>query len=159
MIDLDYLRRRVEESRKSQSYPIGSQIDVTDDLEEAVEEIERLKHRILDDNKAYGCELRDPYGTIWEYAEKLRQENERLKAQQAETDCENWWPTVERFLHIAVADQTEGESVPERIERGIDNVKYLRESFYRWWKELPTTKSLPESNRNWIEASEAAKEE
>jgi len=75
------------------------------------------------------------------------------------TEITDWWPTVERILHIAGADQTEGELVSERIERGIDNVKYLREFFYRWWKELPTTKSLPESNRNWAKAAEAAKEE
>jgi hypothetical protein len=33
-------------------------------------EVERLTKRIADDNKAYGCELRDPNGTIWEQAAK-----------------------------------------------------------------------------------------
>ena len=48
--------------------------------------MERLKKRIKDDNRSYGCELRDPNGTIWEQAakdharaEKVEAENERLK--------------------------------------------------------------------------------
>lgn len=45
----------------------------------AREEIARLNQRILDDNKAYGCELRDPAGTIWDHAAKLQQEVVRLR--------------------------------------------------------------------------------
>jgi chaperonin cofactor prefoldin len=33
-------------------------------------EVERLKKQIKDDNRSYGCELRDPNGTIWEQAAK-----------------------------------------------------------------------------------------
>ncbi len=40
--------------------------------------LEALRLR-AEDNKAYGCELMDPYGTIWEYAAALKKENERLK--------------------------------------------------------------------------------
>jgi Mg2+ and Co2+ transporter CorA len=39
-----------------------------------------LKQRILDDNKAYGCELRDPSGTIWDHAKQLQAENAALRA-------------------------------------------------------------------------------
>ena len=42
-------------------------------------EVERLKQQVKDDNKAYGCELRDPSGTIWEHAKRLEAEVERLK--------------------------------------------------------------------------------
>jgi hypothetical protein len=48
MIDLDYLRRRVEKSRKSQHGPPELQTDLTDDLEEAVEEIDRLRAEIAE---------------------------------------------------------------------------------------------------------------
>jgi len=92
-------------------------------IQQLQEEIKTLKQQILDDNKAYGCELRDPYGTIWQYAEKLRQENEALKAVQAETDCTNWWPIVERFLQAAgIKPLTWDETVPEQIERAITEV-------------------------------------
>lgn len=40
--------------------------------------LEEANQRILDDNKAYGCELLDPAGTIWDHAKKL-------EAQLAET--------------------------------------------------------------------------
>ncbi len=45
---------------------------------ELQQEIARLNQRILDDNKAYGCELRDPAGTIWDHAAQLQQEVARL---------------------------------------------------------------------------------
>ncbi len=92
-------------------------------IQQLQEEIKTLKQQILDDNKAYGCELRDPYGTIWQYAEGVRKENEALKAAQAETDCTNWWPTVERFLQATgVKPAYWDETVPEQIERAIAEV-------------------------------------
>ena len=49
-------------------------------------EVERLKKQIKDDNRSFGCELRDPNGTIWEQAakdlaraEKAEAEVDRLK--------------------------------------------------------------------------------
>jgi hypothetical protein len=39
-----------------------------------------LKQRILDDNKTYGFELRDPSGTIWDHAKKLQTENDALRS-------------------------------------------------------------------------------
>ena len=38
-----------------------------------------LKQRIIDDNKAYGCELMDPSGTIWDHAKRLQDENAALR--------------------------------------------------------------------------------
>ena len=49
--------------------------------ERAEAEVERLKKQIKDDNRSYGCELRDPNGTIWEQAAKDHAEVERLKKQ------------------------------------------------------------------------------
>jgi cell division septum initiation protein DivIVA len=43
-------------------------------------EVERLKKQIKDDNRSYGCELRDPNGTIWEQATKDRARAERAEA-------------------------------------------------------------------------------
>ena len=42
-------------------------------------EVERLTKQIKDDNRAYGCELRDPNGTIWEQAAK-----DHARAEKAE---------------------------------------------------------------------------
>jgi hypothetical protein len=45
--------------------------------------VERLKKQIKDDNRSYGCELRDPNGTIWEQATKDRARAERAEAELA----------------------------------------------------------------------------
>ena len=45
-------------------------------------EVERLTKQIKDDNRAYGCELRDPNGTIWEQAAK-----DHARAERAEAEC------------------------------------------------------------------------
>ena len=46
-------------------------------------EVERLTKQIKDDNRAYGCELRDPNGTIWEQAAKDHARAERAEAEIA----------------------------------------------------------------------------
>jgi len=43
-----------------------------------VAEVEKLRAEIANVHKAYGCEVRDPNGTIWEHAAKLEREVERL---------------------------------------------------------------------------------
>jgi len=48
-------------------------------------EVERLKKQIKDDNRSYGCELRDPNGTIWEQAAK-----DHARAEKAEAECVKW---------------------------------------------------------------------
>ena len=45
-------------------------------------EVEQLKKQIKDDNRSYGCELRDPNGTIWEQAAKDRARAERAEAER-----------------------------------------------------------------------------
>ena len=49
-------------------------------------EVERLKKQIKDDNRSYGCELRDPNGTIWEQAAKDYARAERAEADKARLD-------------------------------------------------------------------------
>ena len=53
-------------------------------MEQLSDENERLKAKIKQLHKDYGCELKDPNGTIWEYAEKLKIENDRFKMMQEE---------------------------------------------------------------------------
>lgn len=45
-------------------------------------EVERLTKQIKDDSRSYGCELRDPNGTIWEQAAKDRARAERAEAER-----------------------------------------------------------------------------
>jgi hypothetical protein len=54
--------------------------------ERAEAEVERLNKRIKDDNRSYGCELRDPYGTIWEQAAKDGARAEKAEADTARLD-------------------------------------------------------------------------
>jgi len=71
-----------------------------------------------------------PDGRVTEEVRLMREaadEIERLSAQQAETDCANWWPTVERFLQAAgIKPSSWHETVPEQIERGIKRVEEMR---------------------------------
>lgn len=46
-----------------------------------VEEMLRQAH------KDFGCELRDPYGTIWEHTAKVQAENVELKARITEMEA------------------------------------------------------------------------
>ena len=38
----------------------------------------KLEQKLLQTHKDYGCELRDPNGTIWEHAEKVEQQRDDL---------------------------------------------------------------------------------
>ena len=54
-------------------------LDVIAERDQLRARVTTLEQRILDDNKAFGCELRDPNGTIWEHADKLQKENADLR--------------------------------------------------------------------------------
>lgn len=68
-------------------------VDALMEMRETSRNLERenaaLKQRILDDNKAYGCELMDPSGTIWDHAKRLQQENAALRADKERLDWLN----------------------------------------------------------------------
>ncbi len=49
-------------------------------IAEAADRIEELNAKIKQIHKSFGCELRDPNGTIWEHAARLQQENAVLSA-------------------------------------------------------------------------------
>lgn len=46
---------------------------------------QELEKKLKQAHKDFGCELRDPYGTIWEYAEKLKE-----RVDKAEREAEEW---------------------------------------------------------------------
>lgn len=49
------------------------------EIEALKAEIKQLKADIKQIHKEYGCEIRDPNGTIWEYAKHLEEELESIK--------------------------------------------------------------------------------
>ena len=50
--------------------------DFARELERGLNE---AKRSILKIHKDYGCEIRDPNGTIWEHAAKLQEQNDALR--------------------------------------------------------------------------------
>lgn len=71
------LERERDEARDELLLCYGAERDYQRDQLRA--RVTTLEQRILDDNKAFGCELRDPNGTIWEHADKLQKENADLR--------------------------------------------------------------------------------
>lgn len=70
---------------------------ITDQYEEIIQlraKVAELEQRILDDNKAYGCELMDPNGTIWEHATRLQteagKEKDHIAALEADKRRLDW---------------------------------------------------------------------
>jgi HPt (histidine-containing phosphotransfer) domain-containing protein len=47
-------------------------------------ELAAAKDALLKAHKDYGCELRDPNGTIWEHAAKVQQQRDRLERELAD---------------------------------------------------------------------------
>ncbi len=83
-------------------------------------EVERLTKQIKDDNRSYGCELRDPNGTIWEQAAKdyarvkrAEDEVERLKGalELGQENCESIYNDMreERTKLHARAERAEAD--------------------------------------------------
>ena len=79
-----------------------------------------MKKQIKDDNRSYGCELRDPYGTIWEQATK---DHDRAgKAERALAELREWQAGVianERLHHAERKDAIERAEKAEAELAGI----------------------------------------
>jgi hypothetical protein len=88
---------------------------------DAYEEVERenaaLKQRILDDNKAYGCELMDPSGTIWDHAKRLQQENAALRSRCDELEAERTQFANRAARLFAIEHELEESRKAERLAR------------------------------------------
>jgi hypothetical protein len=68
-------------------------------------ELERLKKQIKDDNRSYGCELRDPNGTIWEQATKDHARAERAEFELAEWHVLRLWGTTPEIVNEFIKGQ------------------------------------------------------
>ncbi len=83
-------------------------------------EVERLKKQIKDDKRSYGCELRDPNGTIWEQAAK-----DHARAERAEADLKQTQSSALTWARFA-AEKADGEDVAkqraERAEAELANI-------------------------------------
>jgi hypothetical protein len=81
-------------------------------------EVERLKKQIKDDNISYGCELRDPYGTIWEQATE-----DHARAERAEAAMERLSEWQAGVTENARAHHAELKDAIARAERAEAEVK------------------------------------
>ena len=83
-------------------------------------EVERLTKQIKDDNRSYGCELRDPNGTIWEQAAK-----DHARAERAEAERDALAKDKARLDWLSVSDAwfdfpATGAFTPETMRAAID---------------------------------------
>jgi hypothetical protein len=97
-------------------------------------ERDQWKAKYIQANKDYGCELRDPNGTIWSYTEELRKERDALIA-------ENQWhlasePPIDRL-------KTSEENKPFMYIRSNGYIG-IEENYWGFvpsdvthWRELP----------------------
>ena len=118
-------------------------------------EVERLKKQIKDDNLSYGCELRDPYGTIWEQATK---DHDRAgKAERALAELREWQAGVianERLHHaerkdaIARAESAESQLHALRLICGTTDA----DKFSTWVDRANTRAEKAESELAGIRA-------
>ena len=85
-------------------------------------EVERLQRQLRQAHKDYGCELRDPNGTIWEYAAAQKARADRLAEALRELvdalDATSWssWQTTASFDPALVAARDALH--PQEADRG-----------------------------------------
>ncbi len=80
-------------------------------------EVERLTKQIKDDNRAYGCELRDPNGTIWEQAAKDHARAERAEAELKASRYETVKAAQEGLRECIRAEHAEAALAEAKVER------------------------------------------
>ena len=94
--------------------------ELTARAERAEAEVERLTKQIKDDNRSYGCELRDPNGTIWEQAAK-----DHARAERAEADLKQTQSSALTWARFA-AEKADGEDVAkQRAERAEASLAFI----------------------------------
>jgi DNA repair exonuclease SbcCD ATPase subunit len=80
-------------------------------------EVERLTKQIKDDNRSYGCELRDPNGTIWEQAAKDHARAERAEAELKASRYETVKAAQEGLRECIRAERAEAALAEAKVER------------------------------------------
>ena len=106
-------------------------------------EVERLTKQIKDDNRSYGCELRDPNGTIWEQAAK-----DHARAERAEAELK-----ASRYETVKAAQEGLRECIrAERAEADTARLDWLAVSDA--WFDYPATGAFtPDTMRAAIDAA------
>lgn len=89
----------------------------------AEREVERLTKQIKDDNRSYGCELRDPYGTIWEQATKDHARAEKSEAELKEWSLLNLWGGTPEIIHAFVKGQQARIHAAQDVEGELESTK------------------------------------
>lgn len=86
-------------------------------------EVERLEKQIKDDNRSYGCELRDPNGTIWEQAAK-----DHARAERAEAEC------LEQARLLGKSGEREADLLGklERLAKDKARLDWLEKNWIHW---------------------------
>ena len=103
-------------------------------------EVERLKKQIKDDNRSYGCELRDPYGTIWEQATK---DHDRAgKAERALAELREWQAGVIANERLHHAERKEAIARAEKAEAELAGIRALADRRNKRYHVEDTTHQL-----------------
>ena len=106
-------------------------------------DLERLTKQIKDDHRSYGCELRDPNGTIWEQAAKDHARAERAEEQLAlkNSQCER-------------AERAAAGALVERDALAKDKARLDWLSVSDAWFDYPATGAFtPDTMRAAIDAA------
>ena len=72
------LELQLAEAKETERYLWGQLCDARSERNEACEQRDNWKAKYIQQNKDLGCELRDPNGTIWDYAKELIEQRNRL---------------------------------------------------------------------------------
>lgn len=106
-------------------------------------EVERLTKQIKDDNRSYGCELRDPNGTIWEQAAKDHTRAERAEAELKASRYETVKAAQEGLRECIRAERAEAEV--ERLTHKIETARRLTATHA---EKYPNT--FAEHMKDWV---------
>ena len=112
-------------------------LNLEQQLSASQKRVEELEKDIKQIHKDYGCELRDPWGTIWEQCDRVQKENEALKQSQGKR--------VEELEKVKITMRAELDSVGKVVSEYKAEISTLkqenkelkedRDSETRWAKQ------------------------
>jgi hypothetical protein len=85
-------------------------------------ELTAARQEIKDLHKAYGFELRDPNGTIWEYTAKMQAELTAARAEIAEWRILNGWGGTPEIINDFIKGQQTRIHLAQNLEEELDRV-------------------------------------
>ena len=98
-------------------------------------EVKRLLKQVKDDNRSYGCELRDPYGTIWEQAT-----NDHARAERAEAEVEELKESI--LVQRIFSDYLQRAESAEAIVGKLQELHGCSQEMVVHWCEHAANRSL-----------------